>query len=84
MKTIMTKYLPATKHRGARIKAYDAGKNSITIPYPHNCPSARKHRIAVQAFCKKYKLKGLLVEGFIKDGSAFVFADVLNAFTVGD
>lgn len=35
MKTIQTKFLPATNFKGARIKASDGDGNSATIPYPH-------------------------------------------------
>ncbi len=75
MKAIVTKFLPATNTRGARIKAYDMDGNATTISYPHDEHNADKHRRAAEALCKKMGWTGAkrLVEGSIKGGCVFCF-----------
>lgn len=80
MTTIITKYLGATNNRSSRIVA-DAGmKRRITIPFPHG--SANAHRDAAIALCAKFDWHGILCEGGMEQGSAFVFIEDHATFTV--
>jgi len=47
MQAIQSKYLPATDHKGSRIKA-SCERGSITIPYPHELSGDSCHRLAVR------------------------------------
>ena len=46
MQAIHSKYIPATNHKGSRIKA-TCERGSITIPYPHELSGDSVHRLAV-------------------------------------
>ena len=57
MIAIQTKYLPATNHKGSRIKAWATGRDwSVTISYPHHLSYEAVHFEAVKAYVKKYNL----------------------------
>ena len=53
MQAIQTKYIPATTHRGARIKA-TCHRGSVTIGYPHHLSGDEVHREAVRSLCTKF------------------------------
>ncbi len=50
---IITKFLPVTNHRGARIKA-SAVSGTITIPYAYEFNSEDAHRLAAIELAKKF------------------------------
>lgn len=74
---IITKYLPATNHRGSRIKATIFGNRSITIPYPYHLSDEMVHFEAVKAVLKKYGITEVSLEnmryGGIDNGYCFCF-----------
>jgi hypothetical protein len=53
MQSIQTKYLPATNHLGARIKA-TCERGSITISYPYDLSGDEVHREAVRALVWRF------------------------------
>ena len=53
MQTIITKYLPATNTRGARIKA-TCNRGSCAIPYPHELDGDAAHNAAAQALVDRF------------------------------
>ena len=53
MQAITTKYLPATKVRGSRIKAI-CERGSITISYPHELSGEAVHVAAADALVAKF------------------------------
>lgn len=53
MKSIVTKYLPATNLRGSRIKA-TCQRGSITISYPHDLSGEAVHVAAADALVAKF------------------------------
>lgn len=50
---ILTKFLPATNTRGARIKA-TCERGSITIPYPYELNPEEGHKAAVNTLTEKF------------------------------
>jgi hypothetical protein len=77
MKAIMTKYLAATLHLPARIKAWDMDGNSVTLPCLLQGDDTRR---AVEAFCRKMGLKGRLIGGgSTRNGMAFVWVHKYSA-----
>ncbi len=74
MKAIQTKYLPATNHRGSRIKAFDWCGNSITIPFNFALDTLEAHFEAALAFVNKMQwnwTKEKMTYGVIKSGTVF-------------
>lgn len=71
MHTIKTRYLGATNVRGARIKATDIDRNTITTPYDASKTRERNYVLAALAFCKKMKWTGYIMPGYIRDGMIF-------------
>ena len=54
MQAIVTKFLPATDCRGARIKAA-CERGTITIPYPYERgPGEEPHRVACEALVARF------------------------------
>ena len=45
----ITRYMPPTNTRGARIRATDDQGQSITVPYPHELHDKRAHYAAIAA-----------------------------------
>lgn len=81
MKAITTKYLPQTRTKPARIKAFDLDGNSAVIGYPHEEQFTDRHRLAAVALCEKMGWSGAetLIEGKIKgNNSVFVFPPKTN------
>ena len=77
MKAISTKYIGPTNTKGARIKAYAEGGNSVTISYPHELSTEKAHLEA--ALCLRDKMNwndsGKLIGGGTADGYVFVFSN---------
>lgn len=76
MKTIVTKYIPATNTKPSRVKAKAEGVPAITINYnSHDNP----HREAALTLCRKYGWGEDIIGGGMPDqtGEVFVFADPL-------
>jgi hypothetical protein len=73
MKAIVTKYLPPTNSRGARIKATTEGLPSITIPYPYDLSGEACHRAAAEQLASKYWSNASLVSGSMPDNTGYAF-----------
>lgn len=81
MYAIVTKYLPATDTRGARITAWGGGLSKrVTIPYPHELSGEFAHREAAMAFVKRNgfdrlasKYANVLAPGVMPDGEGYVY-----------
>jgi len=89
MKAIVTKYLPATNTKPARIKATAEGGNSVTISYPQDDISQEAaYRKAAEALCAKMKWPGQLFGGGTENGYVFVFGPdvpaLVNALQVAE
>jgi len=75
MKSIKTKYLPATNTSGARIKA-TAGGMSVTVPYDHSKSDVHVHFEAVKGLVEKHGLDwdvSRMVYGGTEGGYVFCF-----------
>jgi hypothetical protein len=72
---IVTKYHGPTNTRGARISASTASGIRVSIPYPHELNTDDAHRAAADALCAKLGWTGTLIEGGMKQGNVYVFAD---------
>lgn len=56
MRPVITKFLPATDTKGARIKATSPGIGSITIGYDYALDTQMVHRKAFRALLAKFPL----------------------------
>lgn len=74
MKSIATKFLPATNFRGSRIKASAEGVAPLTISYPHD--SSEPHATAARALAQRMGWHGTMIEGGAADGKGSVFVFV--------
>ena len=72
---IQTKFLGATNHRGARVKAFTSNGQALTISY-RAAATMNPFREAAEALRDKMGWKGALMEGKTKEGSVFVFLPV--------
>jgi hypothetical protein len=75
MIAIETKYMPATKTRGSRIKAYTRNHSAV-ISYDYGLSDEALHFEAVKALVAKYKLDwdiSSMVYGGTKNGYVFCF-----------
>ena len=52
-KAIITKFIPATNTKGARIKA-TGWRGSVTVPYSHEISPVANYRAAAEALCNKF------------------------------
>ena len=76
MRTIITKYLPATNTRGSRIKATEQRNyNSITISYDYALDGVAVHKKAVDALQELSGTNYKYVVGELKSGFVFVAID---------
>ena len=53
MQAILTKYLPATNYKGARIKA-SCDRGSLTVSYPYELSGADCHIFAAEKLVEKF------------------------------
>lgn len=74
MQSIITKYLPATNYRGARIKARQSGgPNHITLSYDHRLDADSNHMAAAKALTVKLSWPGVWAEGSLgNSGNVYV------------
>lgn len=72
LKAIITKHLPATEHRQARIKASAYGMPGYTLNYDFTKSPEENHKDAAAAFCNFYGWNYSLYQGAIAEGCAFV------------
>lgn len=76
MKTIITKYLPPTNTRGARIKAQTSDETcpiSVTISYDYELNHFERHASAVVALCNKLEWHSVEFQaGGMPNGYVFV------------
>jgi hypothetical protein len=90
MSVIVTKYLPPTNNRGARIKAsLSPGWGSakpVTINYEFGLPGSTNHERAALAFAEACGLTGTFVRlDAVLNGYMFVRDGVLcKSFTIAD
>lgn len=76
MKSIITKYVPPTNTKGARIIAKAEGVPSVTVGYHDNDGNENPHAIAAKKLKDKMGWSGKMVGGTLPNGSmAWVFAD---------
>jgi hypothetical protein len=81
VKAITTKFHGPTSTHGPRISATDNDGNRATIPYDYGA-DLLGHLQAVKTLCKKMGWKGQLVQGAIKGGLVWVWADERDTYTV--
>ena len=70
MQCIITKFIPATTSKPARIKATSSQGVSVTIPYNAD----RTYWQAAQTLRDKLGWKGTMIEGATNNGAVYVFA----------
>ena len=90
--SILTKYIPPTNTRGARIKAVQSGWNdkrqcaSITIPYPHELNTDQAHALAARMLAEKLDWPGQWAPASLGAFSDFAYCfcrvDSKDFFTV--
>lgn len=65
--SILTKFIPTSNSRGARIKAVQSGWNekrdckSLTIPYPHELNAEDAHALAASMLAEKLEWHGRFI-----------------------
>lgn len=71
---ITTKFLPATNHKGSRVKAY-CGADTLTLPWDHALSAFENHEGAALALATRLRLPGLWLGASLPDASnhAYVF-----------
>lgn len=74
---ILTKMLPPTNRRGARIKAL-AQSGSIVIAYDHAKSARDNHKAAAKALATKLDCSGFWVAGMLPNGTSDVFVLVAS------
>ncbi len=75
MQAIVTKYLPPTNTRGARIKA-TAEAGSVTIPFPYDINGQAAHQVAAQALADRFDWGRKYLGGSLPGGAGYVFVAV--------
>jgi hypothetical protein len=75
MQAIVTKYLPSTDTKGARIKA-TAEAGSVTISYPHELSGQAVHRAAAQALADKFNWPCKYLGAALPNNGGHVFVPV--------
>jgi len=80
MKAVMTRFIPASNVRGARIKASAEGVKSLTISYPHEMNAEQGHRLAAEKLATRQGWKGDFCGGMLPGGDwAFTFSETKEA-----
>lgn len=76
VKAIFTKYIGPSNVRGARVKATDEDRNSVTLSWDHALDSLDNHRAAAEALIKKMKWNPTrIVPGSLKAGYVWTMLD---------
>lgn len=78
MKTIRTKFLGPTNHRGPRYRADDGDGNVIVISADHGLSASDNHVRAFQALCGRMQWSGKWAQGHHKNEGVFVRVAGLN------
>lgn len=73
MKAILTKFHGPTNTKDSRISATDCDGNKVTISKDHRLGLCAGHAAAAIALCNKMGWGGVMVQGALKNGFAFVF-----------
>ena len=82
MQTIATKYLGATDHRGARIKATHTGAyTSVTLGYDDALSAEGNHIAAAAALAGKLEWEGDYTGGHTATGMVFVNPSLAYSFS---
>jgi hypothetical protein len=77
MKTIITKYLGATNHRGSRIKATTSSGISKTVSYDDELNAIPNHKRAVHKLNEQLNWSGEMVQGSPNDtGDSYIWVFV--------
>ena len=77
MKTIITKYLGATNHRGSRIKATTSSGISKTVSYDYELNAIPNHKRAVHKLNEQLNWSGEMVQGSPNDtGDSYIWVFV--------
>lgn len=81
-KSIFTKYIGPTDHRGSRVKAADRDGNSIIISYDVSVSSDEAHDKAFLALINKMGWHGEYVAGYLGKGRVYVDTTTSSTFVV--
>lgn len=73
MKTIETKFVPATNHKSSRIKATEPDGISVTLSWDHSMSDEENHDRARAALCDRLGWNGPMIGGHTKRGMIWVF-----------
>jgi len=77
MKTIITKYLSPTTHRGSRIKATTSSGISKTVSYDYELNAIPNHKRAVHKLNEQLNWSGEMVQGSPNDyGDLYIWVFV--------
>lgn len=73
MQAIITKFLPPTTHRCARIKA-TCWRGSVTVSWDHELGVGANHRTAAEVLLKQFNLAyEHMVGGELPNGTGYAF-----------
>lgn len=75
MKAITTRYFGTTEKRESCIHASDDEGNRVIVGYDQTLSSEAMHLKAARALCSKMHWTGRMIEGTLKHGHVFVFAE---------
>lgn len=75
MQAIVTKYLPPSNSRGARIKA-TAEAGSVTVLFPTDIDGQAAHRVAAQALADKLGWDRKYLGGSLPNSAGYVFVPI--------
>lgn len=73
MKTIETRFIPATNTKPARIKAVEPDGISVTLSWDQSIDAEANHRAAQTMLCAKLGWTGSMIGGHTRRGMAWVF-----------
>lgn len=83
MKAIFTKYIGPSNVRGARVKASDEDRNSITLGWNHSLNSEENHRGAAIALIRKMKWNPTeIIGGSLKNGYVWTMTQYRPGYPV--
>lgn len=73
MCAIQVRYLPATTHKGSRMKAFEKYGNSVTLPYDHAFGDTANAREAADSLIEKMNLDAVISGSGILPNGDYVF-----------